>query len=119
MPPRDIDTSPDEETVGQPDGSPVAVADYGAVGAGLDALELPTSATGDRTTADRLRWIARTVLPPILAIVVLIAIWQALWAAAFWPEYQLPSPSAVGSELWSDITSGAVFGQLWVSVHRA
>jgi NitT/TauT family transport system permease protein len=119
MPPRDSAAPPDEDTVGQQDNnSPVAVADYGAVGAGLDALERPMSAN-DATTADRLRRIARSVLPPILAIVVLIAIWQALWAAAFWPEYQLPSPSAVGSELWSDIGSGAVFGQLWVSVHRA
>ena len=69
---------------------PVAVADYGAVEAGLDALELPAGA--GHTHADRLRRFARSVLPPVLAIVVLIAIWQALWAAAFWPEYQLPAP---------------------------
>jgi NitT/TauT family transport system permease protein len=99
-------------------GAPVAVADYGVVGAGLDALELPTG-DGGRSTADRVRRVARAVLPPVLAIVLLLAIWQALWAAAFWPEYKLPAPSAVGSELWSDISSGQVFGQLWVSVHRA
>lgn len=97
--------------------APVAVADYGSVGAGLDALELP--AGGDRTAADRWRQVARNVVPPVVAIVALVAVWQALWAAAFWPEYQLPAPKAVGSELWHDIVSGAVWGQLWVSVHRA
>jgi NitT/TauT family transport system permease protein len=51
--------------------------------------------------------------------VVLIAIWQALWAAAFWPEYQLPAPIAIGRVLWSLITSAQVFSILWVSAHRA
>lgn len=102
-----------------PVASAVAVADYGVVGAGLDALELPTSDADRRTAGERLRKIARTLLPPIVAIVLLIAIWQALWAAAIWPEFQLPAPRAVGSELWGDITSGQVLGQLWVSVHRA
>ncbi|HVV20919.1 MAG TPA: ABC transporter permease [Pseudonocardiaceae bacterium] len=102
---------PRDDTAG-----PVAVADYSAVEAGLDALELPT--TG-RPPAERLRRIARTVLPPLVAIVLLIAIWQALWAAAFWPEYKLPAPRAIGAELWNDVTTGQVWSQLWVSVHRA
>jgi NitT/TauT family transport system permease protein len=106
------ESAPPDRTTG-----PVAVADHDAVEAGLDALELPTA--GEHSTVDRVRGIARTVLPPVLAIVALIAIWQALWAAAFWPEYQLPAPSAVGTELWHDIATGDVWGQLWVSVHRA
>ncbi|HEV3359582.1 MAG TPA: ABC transporter permease [Pseudonocardiaceae bacterium] len=92
----------------------VAVADYAAVGAGLDALD---TNTGAKTGA--WRRFTRTVLPPIVAVVLLIAIWQALWAAAFWPEYQLPAPSAVGGELWGLVTSGQVFGILWTSIHRA
>ncbi|HEX4702972.1 MAG TPA: ABC transporter permease [Pseudonocardiaceae bacterium] len=112
------DSAPPATETPPPGGAPVAVADYGAVGAGLDALELPT-ANSAPTTADRLRRITRAVLPPVLAIVLLIGIWQALWAAAFWPEYKLPAPRAVGAELLNNITSGQVFGQLWVSVHRA
>ncbi len=92
----------------------VAVADYAAVGAGLDVLD---STAG--TKASGWRRFVRTVLPPIVALVLLIAIWQALWAAAFWPEYQLPEPSAVGGELWGLVTSGQVFGILWTSIHRA
>jgi NitT/TauT family transport system permease protein len=118
MPPPEADTPPPTDAVpAPPGGGPVAVADYSAVEAGLDALELPV--TDQRTTAERVRGIARTVLPPVLAIVLVIVVWQVLWAAAFWPEYQLPSPEAVGSELLNDITTGQVFGQLWVSVHRA
>ncbi|HEX5401804.1 MAG TPA: ABC transporter permease, partial [Pseudonocardiaceae bacterium] len=72
MPPHDGATA--DETVAPRDGSPIAVADYGTVGAGLDALGLPAS-TDTRTTADRVRRIARGVLPPVVAIVLLIAIW--------------------------------------------
>ena len=93
---------------------PVAVADYAAVEAGLDVLD---STAGAR--AGGWRKFLRTALPPIVALVLLIAIWQALWAAAFWPEYQLPAPSAVGGELWGLVTSGQVFGILWTSIHRA
>jgi NitT/TauT family transport system permease protein len=46
-------------------------------------------------------------------------IWQALWAAAFWPEYQLPSPAAVGSQIWDLVRTGDIVSFLWVSVHRA
>lgn len=97
-------------------GSVAVTDDYTAVEAGLDALELPSAASA-RT--GRLRRFVRSVLPPVVAIIVVIVVWQLLWAAAFWPEYQLPAPRAVGAELWHDVTSGSVFGQLWVSVHRA
>jgi len=110
MPPHD-----DAESAETP--TPVAVAEYGTVEAGLDALELPVPA--GPSGADRLRKFARSVLPPVLALVVLVGIWQALWAAAIWPEYKLPAPSAIGAELWNDLTSGHLAGQMWVSVHRA
>src|SRR5438270_6561994 len=74
------------------------------VGAGLALLDTagPTKVSG----ADRARKIARSVLPPIVAIAILIGIWQALWAAAFWQEYQLPAPKAVGAQLWQLLTTG-------------
>ena len=97
-----------------PEPGAVAVADYAAVGAGLDVLD---SASTQRTSP--WRKFVRTVLPPIVALVVLVVVWQILWAAAIWPEYQLPEPSEVGSKLWDLLTSGQVFGLLWVSVHRA
>ncbi|WP_427895094.1 ABC transporter permease [Kribbella sp. GL6] len=86
-----------------------------AVEAGLDALDTPVHAV----EGSRLRRIAARVLPPIGAIVLFVAIWQALWAAAFWPEYKLPAPAAVWSQLWQVLSSGDILGLFWVSVHRA
>jgi NitT/TauT family transport system permease protein len=86
-----------------------------SVEAGLDALDTPIHAS----EGSRLRRIAARVLPPIGAVVVFVAIWQALWAAAFWPEYKLPAPAAVWSQIWQLVTSGQILGLFWVSVHRA
>src|SRR5690349_17464920 len=106
-----------------PDGaldSPVdeAVEPDAAVGAGLDALDTPATAE-TRGWPSRLRGLAGRVLPLILALVVLVAIWQALWAAAIWPEFQLPAPKGVWQQIASRIGTGEIFGFLWVSVHRA
>ncbi|MFD7158739.1 ABC transporter permease [Kribbella sp. NPDC059898] len=86
-----------------------------AVEAGLDALDTPVHAV----EGSRLRRIAARVLPPVGAVVVFVAIWQALWAAAFWPEYKLPAPAAVWSQIWQLLSSGDILGLFWVSVHRA
>lgn len=89
-----------------------------AVGAGLDALDTPVSEQL-RTGRARLLGFARRALPPVVAIAALIGIWQALWAAAFWPEYQLPAPAAVWQRIAELIPDGEILGFLWVSVHRA
>ncbi|MFF0271371.1 ABC transporter permease [Kribbella sp. NPDC004536] len=87
----------------------------GAVEAGLDALDTPVNAV----EGSRFRRIAARVLPPVGAVVVFVAIWQALWAAAFWPEYKLPAPVAVWNQIWQVVSSGDILGLFWVSVHRA
>src|SRR5690242_18549640 len=96
----------------------VARADAESVGAGLDALDTPLSerATGPAAVAKRL---AARVLPPVVAIALMIGIWQALWAAAIWEEYKLPAPSAVWANIWSLVTTGKIVDLFWVSVHRA
>jgi NitT/TauT family transport system permease protein len=93
-------------------------ADAESVGAGLDALDTPLSdrATGPAAVARR---IAARVLPPIIAIALMVGIWQALWAAAIWEEYKLPAPSAVWSNIWQLVTTGDIVDLFWVSVHRA
>jgi NitT/TauT family transport system permease protein len=89
--------------------------DLSAVEAGLDALDTPNSERDERRS---LRFV-RGVVPPLVALVLLIAVWQALWAAAFWPETSLPSPASVWGEFASTVVSGKVFGYIWTSVHRA
>lgn len=83
--------------------------------AGLDALDTPTS-PDSRGWA---RHFLRQLWPPILVLVVVVLIWQALWAAAFWPEYRLPAPADVWAAIWKIIENGDIVGFLWTSVHRA
>src|SRR5436305_1079627 len=85
-----------------------------AVEAGLDALDTPT---------ERRQWswrrVVAVVAPPVIAVVLLLVVWQALWAAAFWPEYQLPAPAAVWQVIAENLQTGLAFEVLWNSVHRA
>lgn len=94
------------------------LADSAAVEAGLDALDAPVSGQ-DQSGRDRLARIAGKALPPVLGIAVLVLVWQALWAAAIWPEFKLPAPAAVGAEIWKLVTTGEILGLFWISVHRA
>lgn len=84
------------------------------VGAGLDALDIPT-------TRERPMWrrAIRTGVPPLVALAVFLAVWQATWAAAFWPEYKLPAPIAVWDEFTGVVRSGEIWEIVWISVHRA
>ncbi|HKN97351.1 MAG TPA: ABC transporter permease [Pseudonocardiaceae bacterium] len=67
----------------------------------------------------RWRRTVRVLLPPVVALVLFVAAWQALWALAFWPEYQLPAPLTVWSVLWQRIADGQIVGLVWTSLHRA
>ncbi len=86
-----------------------------AVGAGLDTLDTPV---GDRRPSFGRRFLW-SVVPPFGALALLIVVWQVLWAAAFWPEAQLPAPLAVWDEFRGIVVDGKVFGFVWTSVHRA
>lgn len=93
---------------------PAASGDLAAVSAGLDALDTPT--------ARRPPWWRRVVttgLPPLVAFALFVAVWQVLWAAAIWPEYQLPAPLAVLHEFAKATEEGRIVGIVWTSVHRA
>jgi NitT/TauT family transport system permease protein len=90
-------------------------ADLSAVEAGLDALDTPTS---DRRESGGARFL-HTFVPPVVALGLLIVVWQVLWAAAFWPETQLPAPLDVWSRIWEISSDGEILGIVWTSVHRA
>ncbi|MGQ0842442.1 ABC transporter permease [Actinokineospora sp.] len=103
MPPREATTSRDEQN------------QAASVEAGLDALDTPPVAAKGAGS----RGLARTVLSPIAALVIVVVVWQILWSRAIWPEYQLPAPLAVWEQIWKVVRSGQVWEFLWVSVHRA
>ncbi|WP_199442312.1 ABC transporter permease [Umezawaea beigongshangensis] len=89
--------------------------DLAAVGAGLDALDAPPQ---QQRTPLWQRFVS-TALPPLVAFALLIGVWQALWASAIWPEFQLPAPGDVWAKVTETVASGDAAEILWTSVSRA
>jgi NitT/TauT family transport system permease protein len=84
------------------------------VGRGLDALDTPTER--------RVPWWRRfltSVVPPIVAVVLFIVVWQTLWASAILPEFKLPSPEAVFGQIGGEFVSGQALSIIWTSISRA
>jgi NitT/TauT family transport system permease protein len=94
-----------------PEARPV---DTAAVGAGLDALDTPATAR-----EPVLRRVLSTLLPPLIALALFFGVWQAVWASAIYPEYQLPAPLAVWQEFVDTVVDGRIWDIVWTSVHRA
>jgi NitT/TauT family transport system permease protein len=80
---------------------------------GLDAL---TSTAPARRSGWR-RALA-SGLPPVLAVVVLLAVWQLLFMARLKPDYLFPSPAEVWSSLVAQWRTGALPRAVWLSVSR-
>jgi NitT/TauT family transport system permease protein len=88
--------------------------DAATVAAGLDALDTPT--VERRPLLGR---VLATGVPPLIALALFLGIWQAVWASAIYPEYQLPSPLAVWQEFVGTVADGSIWSIVWTSVHRA
>lgn len=101
--------APPDTRVADPSADPSAAAV-----AGLDALDTPTV-----SRPPLWRRVLGSTVPPVLTLVMIVLIWQALWAAAIWPEYQLPAPGAVGGEIGGLVGDGSVWSIAWTSVNRA
>ncbi|MDT0474859.1 ABC transporter permease [Streptomyces griseoviridis] len=88
------------------------VQEAGSVEAGLDALE--TSATGRPTFRHTF---VNKILPPIIAIVVVLVAWTLLYPVVDDPS-KLPSPAAVGDVFKEAWLKGDLLGYIWTSVSR-
>jgi NitT/TauT family transport system permease protein len=87
--------------------------DTAAVGAGLDVLEEP-----DRVKDPWWRRVGSSIIPPILAMVVVLVIWEIVYLLGLKPEVMLPAPSAVWTELVSLVESGKAGATIWTSLSR-
>ena len=85
--------------------------DTAEVGAGLDVLEEP-----DRVKDPWWRRVGSSIIPPILAMVVVLVIWEIVYLLGLKPEVMLPAPSAVWTELVSLVESGKAGATIWTSV---
>ncbi|WP_326609989.1 ABC transporter permease [Streptomyces scopuliridis] len=108
------DTSPKGTSPG--DASPEDTSPHGDMAgleAGLDALD--TVQTG-RTPLRRT--LVQKVLPPVVAIALVLVVWQLLVWAEVTDDYKLPSPGAVWAEVSDAWAQGTLLGYIWTSVSR-
>jgi NitT/TauT family transport system permease protein len=86
--------------------------------AALDALDAggvdPTSAGGTR----RWRRVPRAAIPPAIAVVLIIVVWQLLYLAKVKPTYDLPAPLDVWRELFANWSRWQVWQSIENSVWR-
>ncbi|GGR46120.1 ABC transporter permease [Streptomyces roseolus] len=88
--------------------------DLAGLEAGLDALD---SVQIRRTPVREV--LLKKVLPPVLAIVLVLAVWQLLVTLEVTDEGKLPSPGAVWGSLSTMWLEGTLLEVLWTSVSRA
>ncbi|WP_079124892.1 ABC transporter permease [Streptomyces lushanensis] len=87
--------------------------DLAGLEAGLDALD--TVQTG-RTPLRRT--LVQKVLPPVIAVALVLVVWQILVWAKITDDYKLPSPTAVWDEVADAWAQGTLLGYIWTSVSR-
>ncbi|GAA2914599.1 ABC transporter permease [Streptomyces thioluteus] len=87
--------------------------DLAGLEAGLDALD----AVQVRRTPFR-QVLLRKVLPPLTAVLLVLAVWKLLVVAGVTADYKLPDPSAVWGSLRELWLNGTLFDIIWTSVSR-
>lgn len=88
--------------------------DLAGLEAGLDALE-----TVQRGRKPWRRTFVEKILPPVLAVVLVLAVWQALVSFEIVDDpTKLPSPGAVWDVLRQAWLEGELLGYIWTSVSR-
>jgi NitT/TauT family transport system permease protein len=85
--------------------------------AGLDNLELADAAAVQRRRRAARLWAA--AWPKLAAIVLGVALWQLVVWTHWKPEYVLPGPRAVLSELWGGLRDGTLVGAVGITARRA
>lgn len=92
----------------------VKTDDLAGLEAGLDALD---SVQVRRAPIREI--LLKKVLPPVLAIVLVLVVWQLLVTLKVADEGKLPSPGAVWDSLTTMWLEGTLLQVLWTSVSRA
>lgn len=90
-----------------------AAGDLAGLEAGLDALDTRSAARPPLVEVLR-----RKVLPPAIAIVIVLVVWQLVFALHVKESYQLPSPLMVWHALADQWYKGTILGVIWQSVSR-
>lgn len=92
----------------------LVVADNRAFEAGLDALEAPALPPRPGLGAV----FRRSVLPPLVAVLAFIGLWQLAYSTGLKPDYALPSPLEVLTILGQTVRDGRAADAISISVSR-
>ncbi|MBB1254850.1 ABC transporter permease [Streptomyces alkaliterrae] len=87
--------------------------DLAGLEAGLDALESPTAT---RTPLGRV--LLGKAVPPLVAVALVIVLWQLAYSLNLKEDYQLPSPLQVGDAIRDLWLKGTLLDFVWTSVSR-
>jgi NitT/TauT family transport system permease protein len=82
--------------------------------AGLDALEAPALPPHPGPG----QVFVRSVLPPIVAVVAFVGLWQLAYSAGLKPSYALPSPNDVLQTFGQTVRDGRAWDAISISVSR-
>jgi NitT/TauT family transport system permease protein len=96
------------------DDTALAVPGSRAFEAGLDALEAPALPPSPGPG----KVFVRSVLPPIVAVVAFIGLWQLAYSAGLQPSYALPSPYNVLQTFGQTVRDGRAWDAVSISVSR-
>ena len=89
----------------------IAPGNEAAALAGLDSLELGPAGR-------RARSVWGAVWPKLLAIAIVIAIWELVYLSG-WKHYLIPAPAAVFSSLWSQLHTVLLWHAIGITLYRA
>src|SRR4051794_11841509 len=87
--------------------------DLASLEAGLDALETPLDAG-----LSRHRKLLAATWPPLLAIALLLFVWELTYRSGVKPPEALPSPMDVGLVLRDQLRDGTLLGAMATSLSR-
>jgi NitT/TauT family transport system permease protein len=93
----------------------MAVDTEAAALAGLDNLELQQAGV---SASDRARKAWAEVWPKLLAIAIVLAIWELIYLSG-WKHYAIPGPAAVFSDLWAQAHHALLWQAIATTMRRA
>ncbi len=101
-------------TAPQPPTLPAAPTDdLASLEAGLDALEAPVEARRSPVAKA-----FSTAWPPVVAVALLLGVWELVYRAGVKPTFALPSPADVGLVLLQQLRDGTLLDAIATSVTR-